>query len=291
MCALAGAAADRATAAPFVVLEDDFDSTAEVAAGVTALYTGGVSGECPVCWNLEAVQGYSPANVPAASGYGSTAMGFSGSFLRNANPNGELQPSAVLTLTDLPTHTAVNIGFLLAVIDSWDGGMFGGGHDTFNVSIGDGVSSSVVFSETFDNNVWQQTSHCTDRPLSECQTGQTYAGAGIRGAQLWHSTVVPNFASPGYEDSAYDLTSLAQMQSIAHTASTLVVQWYATSWDDEPVLVGYGWQGGPDESWAIDNLTISLEDSSAPVPEPSTLLLLASGVGLLAKWRRRRTSA
>ena len=56
---------------------------------------------------------------------------------------------------------------------------------------------------------------------------------------------------------------------------------------------GSGWQGGTDESWAIDNLAIIANaDGQEPgIPEPATLTFF--GVGLLGlgyvRRRRRKT--
>ncbi|WP_048316980.1 hypothetical protein, partial [Crocosphaera watsonii] len=46
----------------------------------------------------------------------------------------------------MPSHTSIDINFLLAIIDSWDGNHPTFGPDFFNVKV-DGVS---IFSETFD---------------------------------------------------------------------------------------------------------------------------------------------
>jgi len=43
---------------------------------------------------------------------------------------------------------------------------------------------------------------------------------------------------------------------------------------------GLNLQDLTDENWGIDNVTVT-----ATVPEPSTILLLLGGLGLLAGWR------
>ena len=70
--------------------------------------------------------------------------GFEGSFLRNRT-SGDPADATVITLNNLPVHDQISIGFLLAVIDSWDGDS--GGGDRFTVRL-DGVE---VFSHTFEN--------------------------------------------------------------------------------------------------------------------------------------------
>ena len=53
-----------------------------------------------------------------------------------------------------------------------------------------------------------------------------------------------------YVDSAYDLGWEPALQSIPHTASAVTIAWFAS---------GDGWQGGSDESWAIDNVQIFVD--------------------------------
>jgi len=96
-------------------------------------FNNGVPGEFSGVTTVEGVQGY--------AGYGPVGNPFGGDFLRNTS----IMPTT-LTLTGLPSHTAININFLLAIIDSWDG-LGNNGPDYFNVSVG-GVS---VFKKSFTN--------------------------------------------------------------------------------------------------------------------------------------------
>jgi hypothetical protein len=62
-----------------------------------------------------------------------------------------------------------------------------------------------------------------------------------------------------YKDSAF--------QNISHTSSTLTVEWFTS---------GGGWQGGTDESWAIDNVVV-LVDNVAPTAVAGGPYLVAVG--------------
>ncbi len=81
-----------------------------------------------------------------------------------------------------------------------------------------------------------------------------------------------------FADAAYDMGLFPGFNGIAHTAGTLTIEMTAS---------GDGFQGGNDESWAIDNFEIIL-NGVAPIPEPSTMLLLGSGLAGLAFFRSRR---
>jgi MYXO-CTERM domain-containing protein len=81
--------------------------------------------------------------VEATQGFSGIA-GFQSMFLRNST----LSPifSTTLTLTSLPSHTALSVGFLVAIIDQWDGAA-PGFDDRFNVS----VDGTPVFSQNYTN--------------------------------------------------------------------------------------------------------------------------------------------
>lgn len=158
--------------------------------------------------------------------------------------------SITAQLWGMPTHTSVSIDFLLAVIDSWDG-LTGAaaGPDVFEVKV-DGVT---VFSAGYDIfNAGDQSP--------------------ILGTQLAYNV---QLGFSGWNDAAYDMASVAALHGIAHSAANMTVQFlFANS------------QGLSDESFAIENLRISVPSNG--VPEPSILALLALGLAGIGFSRRRR---
>ena len=194
---------------PQTVYFNDFDGGLAVAPGVKDVLDG--------ITTTEPAQGY--------SGVGS----FGGDFLRNTTggePIGTSGEPTRLTLTKLPRHSSVNINFLLAIIDSWDGSLPGGcttcHPDVFNVRV-DGIA---VFGESFGFN------------------GPTFVPP--LGVLL---AISPLGFNSDFDDAVYDMGLNPTFDNIPHTARTLTIEWFAD---------GAGWQGGDDESRAIDNLEIIL---------------------------------
>jgi hypothetical protein len=191
---------------------------------VTAPTTGGMTGYV----NTQSVEGF--------AGLGTGTNVVSGLYLHNATgDNFTNSPSlkSTIQLSNLPAHSGIQLQFLLAIIDTWDGNV----GDFFHVDV-DGVSR---FKETFYN---------------EGSGSQSYVPPA--GVTIEHNV---DRAVEGFSDSLYNMgLDPARFGAIPHTASTLKVDFYAD---------GPNWNRPANESWAIDNVGVSL----IPVPEPSTLLL------------------
>ncbi|MBL8887623.1 MAG: hypothetical protein JNK16_13265 [Phycisphaerales bacterium] len=166
------------------------------------------------------------------AGLGPAGNQFGGSFLRSATGN-----SVTLTLTGLPAHSALSIDFLFAAIDSLDGtGSYPEG-DFLRVN----VDGNTIFRESFANATAEQD--------------QSYVPAP--GVQLARRIDL-GFSGPGsyYTDSAYNMYNEPRFHNIAHTASSVTISF---------LMEGPGIQPLDDESWAMDNLRITLLGSN-PCP-------------------------
>lgn len=251
-----------------VVFFEDFDGGDWMAPDVTGEISG-PSGSS----RLSGVQGY--------AGYGTGTNQFSGRFLHNwaqRGPDGNA-PGTVLRLDGLPEHTHISLGFLLAIIDSWDGSTSSGNPrfapDYFNIEL----DGTLIFRETFDNH---------PDPRYNDQSYVAPPGVTVVDRQEMGFSG-DNF--PGvFVDSGYDMGLDPQFQLIQHTSSSLEVRWFAS---------GRGWQGnGPpggtwsggeweDESFALDNIQVGLHNFNV-IPEPSTLALVGLGLPLVWIVRRHR---
>lgn len=204
---------------------------AAASAGAVTVFSTGFESGLPAPFaapgsQIEGVQGY--------AGLGVAGNQFAGNLLRYHATG--VQPTT-LTLTNLPAHTHVSLSFLLAVIDSWDG------TELLQVS----VDGNLVFSHWFSL-ANADTSSYSPPPGALLSRGHNLGWTN----GTWY-----------FRDRAYDLTNEPVFASIPHTAGTLTVVWQLSA------TVGgaaQNWQGGADESWGIDNVTVSL--AGAPTDTP-----------------------
>ncbi len=191
-------------------------------------------------------------DVQGFAGLGASGLTFSGQMLRVPTGN-----RVTLTLDQLPAHTEISLGFLMAAIDSLDGtGTFPQG-DFLTITL-DGVQ---IFRESFAN-------------AADYQVQSYVAPAGAELARKVSLGFTGPAAGPFYTDSAYDLFLEPRLKGLAHTASTATLTF---------LMEGPGVQDLDDESWGMDHLQVSV----TPVPEPSSVALAVVG-GLCMGWAARR---
>lgn len=155
-----------------------------------------------------------------------------------------------LTLTNLPPHSEVDLNFLMAFLDSWDS--YDGAcctPDRLDLYVDQNLLATYTYNQALGT-------------IKDIDGGSLLLEYVQFDANQFHSDVLVDMSG----DPAL---------KIPHSSSSLVIDWIAS---------GDGWQGGDDEAFGIDSISIDVEG----VPEPSSLLLaLASGIGAFSIRSRR----
>ena len=205
------------TAQSVIVFDEDFES------GTAPAEISGVG-------SIQGTQGYGP-------------LGSGTWFLRTSTLDDPTE--IVLSLTGLPPHVSVDVSFLLAAIDSWDGeGVIDPGvPDFFTVS----VDGAIIFEESLEN---------SEGGFWPGGTPPFQSYDPPPGVELARRLDL-GFTGGVYSlDSAYDMGLDPVLDGIPHTADTLTIVWLAS---------GAGWQPDPyplDETFAwITSLSHSTAQS------------------------------
>jgi PEP-CTERM motif len=157
--------------------------------------------------------------------------------------------AVTLSLSNLPAHAAVTIGFTATFLDSWDSSNGSPAPDWYEVYIDGNLVGQYTYNNASGNVI-------------------TIGGATLVAQYVQFDSNV------FYSDSVVDF-STDPAYTFGHSAATLTFAVKAG---------GNGWQGGLDEAIGIDNVRVVL----SPVPEPGTWALLAAGLVLVAGVARRR---
>lgn len=175
---------------------------------------------------ITGVQGY--------AGLGPAGRRFNASFLRYTSV--PIYPTT-LVVRGLPPHDHLSVKFLLGLIDSWDG------TELMQVSV-DGV---MKFSHWFQLASGDTTDYFPAPPGAILSMGTDLGFSGC----CWYN-----------RDRAYDLGAEPAFLDIPHTADTVAVVWSIGAVSGP---AADQWQGGDDESWAIDAVRIEVEQQNAGV--------------------------
>ncbi len=175
--------------------------------------------------------------------------GFGGDFWRVTAPDDVLQ----FDISNIPAHDVVSVSFSLGLLDSWDGTSDMFGTDIINVAILDGTNLIAGFSEAYSSGI---------APSSNVES------IIVQDQQLGF-----NNANPFWNEDGYRIA----FNNIPHTSGNLTLRLWASSGG-----IGSGFQGGNDESFAIDELLITA------APEPTSLsYLLFAAIATVTRRRRR----
>lgn len=177
-----------------------------------------------------------------------------------------------LNLHGLGSHTQVTLTFDLYLIRSWDGNYSypGVGPDVWAAGYNNSeTSKNTLINTTFAN---QPQGSMWDRPQAyPSATGEAFPGSvGLTDHAMYTGAMEIN--SLGYTFSGFFESSVYHMEfSFAHSDPSLSLWFHAM-----------GLQDMNDESWGLDNVTVTTN----AVPAPGALGLAGVGLGLLSRRRR-----
>ncbi len=184
---------------------------------------------------IQGVQGW--------AGLGPPGYQFSGNFLRYTQTT---LFDTKLSLQNLPAHDHLNLRSLLAVIDSWDG--------TELLQVW--VDGELRFSHWF-----------------QLATGDTSSYVAAPGALL-SSGVNLGFSNGSFyfRDRAYNMSVEPAFLAIPHTADSVNVVWRISAVSGPAAAQ---WQGGADESWAIERVEVEVSNQVVGVDSRDVPLALS----------------
>jgi hypothetical protein len=187
---------------------------------------------------IEGVQGY--------GGLGPVGRQFGGNFLRYTSVT--IFPTR-LVVRNLPPHDHLSLKHLLALIDSWDS------TEIMQIS----VDGALLFSHRFSLALADTTTYSPAPPGAILSMG--------------HDLGFSN-GSYYFRDRAYDLGVEPAFLDIPHTADSVEVVWNLSALSGPAAAQ---WQGGSDESWAIDAVRIEVSTQNTGVAEELAAGRLAVG--------------
>jgi len=181
---------------------------------------------------------------------------YTGGVFRNATGgNGSPGGLSSWSLSGIGAHDLIDVSFTLAFLDSWDSTDGSPAPDDLQIFVD-------------DVEVLRLTS-------AGASGSTTFLGGGTQVA------LGGFFNSAGFyydQDRIVDMSTASALR-FAHTGSNLKLSIRAS---------GAGWQGDTDESWGIDNLTITSQSAAGTVPEPATWAMMILGFGAVGSAVRRR---
>jgi hypothetical protein len=226
--------------------------------GTQNIFTGGTTGVTAPNISGTAPDGVVYPLTPKVAPSNLTTFGFAGKFLTN-NAKGSTTATAKVEFNNLPNHTSIDLGFLLAVGDSIDS------IDTPLIIKVDGVE---VFNTDFSGGGGQYNNAGTGvTKTTNLSTNGYYREKWNAGAVTSDDRTVESWTL----ETVYDFTNATAFNAIAHTSDTLTIEF----------IHGFD-QAWTDEFAAFENVSVTL---NGVIPTPASLISLLVAAPLLMRRR------
>jgi hypothetical protein len=189
-----------------------------------------------------------------------------------------------LSLNGLLSGSVYNVSFDLFIGGSWDGSAIGYGPDRWSFSTNSGANHTTLIDATFSN--------CgISNQLCGANSPQSYSDATPKGG-LGATTFAPTTGADFASDISGDYSQDYSIYYFGHGTGNPMLSFIADGSSASLVFqreVTGSFQDSADEYWALDNINVTGVVGTTTTPEPSSLILLATGLVALG-YRARRKS-
>lgn len=205
-----------------------------------------------------------------------------GTLGQNVPKSGTTPETVTLALSGLVSGSQYNVAFDLLIGSSWDGSAGFYGPDLWSLTAISGSSTSVLVNATFSNcGVFNE--------LCGASSPQSYSDATPLGGASG-PTFAPETGADAFFDASGNYGQDYGIYYFGHGIGNPMLSFTANGstaslvFQREPVQSG----DSGDEYWALDNIDVTGLSATA-TPEPSSLLLLGTGLAGALGWRRTRS--
>jgi hypothetical protein len=196
--------------------------------------------------------------------------------------SGGTPETVTLSLSGLTAGNQYKVAFDLLIGGSWDGSANGYGPDRWSFTAQGSATSNTLVNATFSN--------CgVSNELCGASSPQSYSDATPLGGATG-PTFAPETGADFFYDAAYDYSQDYGIYWFGHGAGNPMLSFVADGSTASLLFQRWPTDSGdsPDEYWGLDNIVVTGDVSAVVTPEPSAIVLLATGLMGVVGWSRRR---
>lgn len=190
--------------------------------------------------------------------------------------------TVTLSLSGLVAGSTYQVAFDLLIGSSWDGSAASYGPDRWSLTAAGSSTSTKLIDATFSN--------CgLSNELCGASSPQSYSDATPLGG-IAGPTFAPETGADYFWDFSGDYSQDYGIYYFGHGTGNPMLSFIADGstasllFERSPTVSG----DSSDEYWALDNIVVTGDAAPVTTPEPSSIVLLATGLFGFAGWSRRR---